>query len=179
MRSMSLFFISADLQGLCMVQAVSVTTCSTTDLACLCTNSAYISKAIHCIASTCSATDAQNSYQYATFACANAGVTVPSVESVLDPGGSSSSSSATPSDPPATSPAAAASPAAVSSSSSAYTPATAPYPTSSAVASKAGNTTSSSPVVIFKGFAPKNGIEKGLISAVALTVVAILGAGLL
>lgn len=161
-----------------MVSAVSVTSCSTTDLKCLCTNSAYISKAIHCIDSTCSPADAQNSYQYATFACANAGVTVPSVESVLNPGGSSSSSSPAASDPPATSPAATASKAAVSSSSSAYTPATPPYPTSS-VASKAGNTTHSSPVVIFKGFAPKHGIEKGMIGAVALTVVAILGAGLL
>src|SRR5579859_2440666 len=155
-----------------MVQAVSVTSCSTTDLKCLCTNSAYIDKAIHCIDSTCSPADAANAYKYATFACANAGVTVPSVDSVLHPGGSGTS--AAPSDPPAATTAAAV--------SSAYTPATPPYPTSStanSVASSAGNTTHSSPVVTFEGSAATHGIEKGVISAVAMGVLVILGAGLL
>src|SRR5579862_9519588 len=158
-----------------MVQAVSVTSCSTTDLKCLCTNSAYIDKAIHCIDSTCSPTDAKNSYDYATFACANAGVTVPSVDSVLHPGGSSSSSAAAP-DPPATS--AAAPPA--TSAKAADTTATPPYPiSSSASPSKAGNTTHTSPLVTFQGLAPKHGIEKAFIGVVAMGVVAILGAGLL
>lgn len=162
-----------------MVQAVSVTSCSTTDLKCLCTNPAYIDKAIHCIDSTCSPTDAKNAYDYATFACANAGVTVPSVDSVLHPGGSSSSSSSpAASDPPATSPAA----PATTSPKAAGATTTPPYPISSSASpspSKAGNTTYTSPLVTFQGLAPKHGIEKALIGAVAMGVVAILGAGLL
>lgn len=153
-----------------MVQAVSVTSCSTTDLKCLCTNTAYIDKAIHCIDSTCSPADAANAYKYATFACANAGVTVPSVDSVLHPAAAVSSSAAPPPPPAATTPA------------SAYTPPTPPYPISSSaspLASSAGNTTHSSPVVTFQGLAAKHGIEKGLIGVVAMGVVAILGAGLL
>src|SRR5579859_7817042 len=82
-----------------MIDAVGITSCSSTDLPCLCTNDAYISKAIHCIAASCSAADAQSSYDYATFACKSAGVTVPSVESVL---GNNSSSSSAPAAAPAT-----------------------------------------------------------------------------
>jgi CFEM domain len=161
-----------------MVSSVTVTSCSTTDLACLCTNSAYINKAIHCINSSCDATDASNSYAYATFACKNAGVTVPSVDSVLNPGGSSSSAAAP---PPATT-AAAADPPATSATNAASSP---PYPISSstvkvATPSSSGNRTYTSAVVTFQGAAPKAvGVEKGIVGAVALGVVAVLAAGML
>src|SRR5579859_120874 len=110
-----------------MIDAVGITSCSSTDLPCLCTNDAYISKAIHCIAASCSAADAQSSYDYATFACKSAGVTVPSVESVL---GNNSSSSSAP----------AAAPATVSTSSAAAAPATGSAAATSAATTSAAGT---------------------------------------
>jgi hypothetical protein len=162
-----------------MVSSVSVTSCAASDLACLCTNSAYIDKAIHCIDSSCSPSDAQNSYAYATFACKSAGVIVPSVDSVLHPQQSSAA------DPPP----AATTPAPVESTNGpaappASTTKAAPYPVSSTavkvVPSSSGNRTHTSAVVTFQGAAPKAvGIEKGIVGAVALGVLAILAVGML
>src|SRR5271156_4938180 len=82
-----------------MVSSVSVTSCSASDLQCLCTNSDYINVAVHCIAASCDSTDASDAFAYATYACSTVGVTVPSVDSILDP---STSAAAAP--PPATTP---------------------------------------------------------------------------
>jgi len=144
-----------------MVEAVSVTSCSASDLQCLCTNSAYISKAVNCIAEQCDSTDAQNSYAYATYACNSAGVQVPSVASVL-----SSSAPA-----PAPAPAAATAPPSESSSApEASTPA--------ASTAEATPSTSATAVVTFQGSSASR-VEKGMLAAVVFGVVAIFGARML
>ena len=167
-------------QAACIVNSVAVTTCAASDFVCLCTNSAFINKAINCINTGCDASDAANAYAYATFACQSVGVTVPSVDSVLHPSGSSSAA-----DLPATSSAAApvassSAPAAASTSAAAVT-SSAPSSTKTAsAASSSGNKTHTSAVVTFEGSAPNvAGIHGGLVAVVAMGVVAVLGVGLL
>lgn len=136
-----------------MVGAVSVTSCSATDLSCLCVNDAYIHKAITCINSSCSPSDAQKAYSYAAFACKQQGVTVPSVDSVLG----TSSSSAAPS------------PAAADTHTATPASSTTPSPNASSP--------SSSTLATFKsGAAPK--LQEGVFAGV-VGLVAIVGAGLL
>lgn len=137
-----------------MVSSVSVTTCSASDLSCLCTNSVYISTAVKCINKSCDATDAQNSYAYASYACSTVGVTVPSVASVLGSG------------PPAPAPPPPAPPAAPKAPAPAAPAAPAPAPAAS--------------VVTFQGAASHAaGMEKGFLTVFALGVAGIIGAGML
>src|ERR1700736_3515147 len=154
-----------------MVGAVSITSCSANDLACLCTSSAYIKKAVTCIHDTCSPTDATNSYNYATFACNSAGVQVPSVESVLN---GSSSPAPAPAPAPATTPAPPPAPAQARAASS-----TTPIPSGSASAhpsvpaSSSASAPSSNPVVTFSSgsmsqFVVSREIVVGVVAALAI-----------
>src|SRR5271154_4325746 len=112
-----------------MVSSVSVTSCSAADLSCLCNNSKYVSVAVHCIHDSCSAADAQNAYEYATYACSTVGVTVPNVNTVLN--------SAPPSPAPAPAPAAAPAPASKAPAPASKAPAPASAAPAPAPASKA------------------------------------------
>jgi CFEM domain len=93
-----------------MTGAISGTGCSQTDLKCLCSDSGYIDSVTTCIQSSCDASDAQNAFAYAQFACNSAGVQVPSPAEVLSSlsaesasAAASTTSSAVPAPAPATS----------------------------------------------------------------------------
>ena len=66
-----------------MISSVSVTSCSASDLTCLCTNDDYIKTVIPCIDTSCDANDAQNAFAYAEDACRVVDVTIPKVCKVL------------------------------------------------------------------------------------------------
>jgi len=182
-----------------------VTSCSASDFQCLCTNSAFIDLAVHCIADTCSSSDAQNAYTYCEYACSSVGVTVPSVDSVLSTPDTykSGTNSSPPPAPPAPAPApeaapTSADPPAPAQSSSTHTPADsasppapapaaasdssshAPAPAPASGSPAAYGTPTTSPMVTFQGSSANAvGVQRGLISAAALGVVAIVGAGFL
>jgi len=166
-----------------MVSSVSITSCSASDLSCLCSNPNYVSLAVHCISTSCSASDATDAYNYATYACSTVGVTVPDVSTVLaEPApGSAPAPAPAPAEAPAEAPAAAPASAPAPAPSSAPAPASAPAASPPAAPASAPAPATTSTVTFQGSGATSNTVVMGKVSivAIAIGVAGIVGAGML